>query len=116
MSVKVTSDFKNIKKRIEAGSKELKIHVTEAVITYGNIYCPEDTGDLKASAYRDSKPEDGEAIWGKDYAAENYYGVDRNFSKDRNPLASAFWAEEGVKNGREEIDQTAQKAFERGMK
>ena len=114
MSVEV--DMARIKKRIEAGAQMLKEQVTEAVITYGNIYCPEDTGDLKASAYRDSKPKDGEAIWGKDYAAENYYGIDRNFSKDRNPLASAFWAEEGVKNNRDAIDMTAQKAFEKGMK
>lgn len=115
MSVEVTTDLSAILKRVKKGKQMLKEQVTEAVIVYGNVYCPEDTGDLQRSATSASRPKDGEAIWDKEYAAENYYGVNRNFSKDRNPNAQAMWAEVGVTNHKEDIDATAQKAFERGM-
>ncbi len=116
MSVKVNTDYSTILKRIKRGEQALKKQVTEAVIAYGNVYCPEDTGDLKRSAISASRPQEGKAIWDKEYAAKVYYGVGVHFSKDRNPNAQAEWAEVGVQTHRKEIDATAQKAFKGGMK
>ena len=116
MSVKITTNYSAITKRIKRGGQALKEQVTEAVIAYGNVYCPEDTGDLKRSAISASKPQEGKAIWDKEYAAKAYYGIDLHFSKDRNTNAQAGWAEVGVQNHKKEIDATAQKAFKEGMK
>lgn len=115
MSIKVTLDMKKVKGRIEKGKTRCKEKVTEAVVQFGNEYCPEDQGDLKDSALYSSKPHEGLAIWDREYAERLYKGNGLNFSKDKNPNATYEWADKGVNNNRKEIDRIAQKSFMEGM-
>ena len=115
MSVKVILDMRKVKNRIENGKTRCKEKVTEAVIQFGNEYCPEDQGDLKDSALYASKPHEGEAVWDREYAKRLYYGVKFKFSKDKNRQATYEWANKGVHDNKKEIDQIAQKAFTEGM-
>lgn len=115
MGVKVTLDTRKVKNRIENGKTRCKEKVTEAVIQFGNEYCPEDQGDLKDSSLYASKPREGEAVWDREYAERLYKGSGLKFSKDKNSNASYEWADKGVNNNRKEIDRIAQKAFTEGM-
>ena len=115
MGVKVITNTADIVKRIKNASQFTKEAVTEAVVKYGNEYCPEDSGDLQRSALNHSDFKNGKAIWDTDYAKRNYYGIDYNFAHDKNPKASAMWAEKGVQNHKKEIDVIAQNAFAKEM-
>ena len=116
MSVKVTIDTAKIKRRVAKASQFTKEVVTEAVVKYGNEYCPQYSGDLKRSAINHSDFKNGKAIWHTDYARRLYYGIDYNFAKDQNENASAMWAERGVQTYKKEINQIAQNAFSAELK
>ena len=102
-----------IQMKIRAGTEAMTIAVTEAVVRYGNVYVREDQGVLKNSALIASRPKEGLAIWDTPYAKRVYYTGTP--SKDINPDASLMWAEKGVNENKEAIDQTAQNAFAKWM-
>lgn len=54
-------------------------------------YTPMDTGMLDQNVQISANEIDGEIIYLSPYAEVNYYGVDRNFSKEKHPLATSFW-------------------------
>ena len=56
-------------------------------------YVPMDSGELFKSAIKSTKLGSGEVVYSKPYAAINYYGKGRNFSRDKHPQAQAQWFE-----------------------
>lgn len=64
------------------------------VIKDSNVFCPEDVGTLRDSALLNSRIGTGEIRWATPYAKRLYYGVNFNFSRDKNPNARAKWFEE----------------------
>lgn len=64
------------------------------VIKDSNVYCPQDEGTLRDSAILNSRIGTGEIRWATPYARRLYYGVNFNFSHDKNPQARAKWFEE----------------------
>lgn len=115
MSVKITIDMNKVLKRIHEGKRQATVAVTEQVIQDGNIFCPEDQGDLKRSAESASIPEQGKAIWDKEYAKKLYDGG-MNISKDKNAQATHAWVEKAKEVYGKQWKKVAQKAFEKGMK
>ena len=112
-NVKIKRNLGAITAKINAGTKAMKIAVTESVIEYGNIFVMEDQGTLKDSALISSQPQKGLAVWDTSYAKKVYYTG--NPSKDVNPDASLMWAEKGVNTYKKELDKVAQNAFEKGF-
>lgn len=64
------------------------------VIKDSNVFCPQDEGTLRDSALLNSRIGSGEIRWATPYARRLYYGVNFNFSHDKNPQARAKWFEE----------------------
>lgn len=64
------------------------------VIKDSNVFCPQDEGTLRDSALLNSRIGSGEIRWATPYAKRLYYGVNFNFSRDKNPNARAKWFEE----------------------
>ena len=98
MAVKIIRNMGGVRAKVEKGKQSMVEAVTEAVISYGNVFVREDQGTLMESALIASRPKDGLAIW------------------DKNPQASLRWVEKGVNTYKRELDTVAQKAFEKGMK
>lgn len=86
--IKVTVDIKKpkeITRRIITPTKSLEIvKLMERMFA---PYVPRDTGNLM-----DNTDVDKDGItYNAPYAEVNYKGTDRNFSKEKNPLATAYW-------------------------
>lgn len=114
MAVKIIRNMGGVRAKVEKGKQSMVEAVTEAVISYGNVFVREDQGTLMESALIASRPKDGLAIWDTVYAKRVY--EEGTPSKDKNPQASLRWVEKGVNTYKRKLDTVAQKAFEKGMK
>ena len=114
MAVKIIRNMGGVRAKVEKGKQSMVEAVTEAVISYGNVFVREDQGTLMESALIASRPKDGLAIWDTVYAKRVY--EEGTPSKDKNPQASLRWVEKGVNTYKRELDTVAQKACEKGMK
>lgn len=86
MSVKIEVDNPNkIFNRIIPKAK--RIEINKMVERYMAPYVPRDTSALMINTTVD---ESG-ITYKENYALVNYKGTDRNFSKEKNPLATAYW-------------------------
>lgn len=86
MGVKIEMNNPNrIFNRIVTNPK--RIEINKMVERYMAPYVPRDTGTLMNSTTVD---ESG-VTYNANYAMVNYKGTDRNFSKEKNPLATAYW-------------------------
>jgi hypothetical protein len=108
MGVRVTLDKAAVKARVEAASRKATIIVANELLKDSNYYCREDSGELKRSAIRASKLEEGKLIWNTPYAKRMYYIG--NPVKDKNRNASLMWAQKAADNHREKYIKMAQKA------
>lgn len=113
MAVKIIRNMGGVRAKVEKGKQSMVEAVTEAVISYGNVFVREDQGTLMESALIASRPKEGLAIWDTVYARKVY--EEGTPSKDKNPQASLHWVEKGVSTYKKELDIVAQKSFERGM-
>ena len=94
MAVKIIRNMGGVRAKVEKGKQSMVEAVTEAVISYGNVFVREDQGTLMESALIASRPKDGLAIWDTVYAKRVY--EEGTPSKDKNPQASLRWVEKGV--------------------
>ena len=83
-----------IDKRKERGQAVLD----EQVLKDSNNYAPQDTSELIRSSLRSSQVGQGQIIYDTKYARINYYGVNRNFSTDKNVNAGPLWFERAKAN------------------
>lgn len=85
---KITIDINNptqIFNRIVTPAKKLEINkMVELQIA---PYVPRDTGALMSNTTVDQSG----ITYNENYAAVNYNGTGRNFSREKNPLATAHW-------------------------
>lgn len=114
MSVKVTLNRANVLRRIKNGTDLSRAVTTESLKKYSDPFTPHDKGPLIETAQVDTK--EGEITYIQPYAKRLWNGVDFNFSKDKNPLATFKWCEKAVQDNKKALDDTAQKAFTKGMK
>lgn len=114
MSVKVTIDKSAVKKRIKNGTDLSKAVTTESLKKYSDPYTPRDKDTLMNTAQVDTK--EGTITYIQPYAKRLWLGVDYNFSKDKNPLATFKWVEKAEQDHAKELQQIAQANFTKGMK
>jgi hypothetical protein len=79
----------HINKRIDI----LQVALDAQIAADCNLFCPQDQGDLQASALMWAKHEHGMLVWERVYASRLYYNPQFNFSKDMNPRACGKWCE-----------------------
>lgn len=65
----------------------------EQILKDCNYFIPKDTGQLEMSSIINSRIGEGLLVWNTPYARRQYYGVNYNFSTDRNPNAGPLWFE-----------------------
>lgn len=111
--IRVKVDTKRIRPKISKASDAAVGIVTQQVVKDGNLYAPQDTGELHRSGIRHSDFKNGKAIWSTPYAKRLYYGTHFKFSKDKNPRAQALWVEKAKSVHRGKWAQVAQKAVKR---
>jgi len=63
------------------------------IVNDSNYYCPQLDMGLRNSAISQTVAGSGQVRWVTDYARRQYYGVDFDHSKSRNPNATAKWFE-----------------------
>ena len=83
MAVKIIRNMGGVRAKGGKGKQSMVEAVTEAVISYGNVFVREDQGTLMESALIASRPKDGLAIWDTVYAKRVY--EEGTPSKDKNP-------------------------------
>jgi len=113
MSVEVSLDFSKVIGRIDKGTDFAKAITTESLKKYSDPFTPRDKGNLINDAKID--PKEGTITYDKPYAKRLWYGVDFNFSKDKNPQATFQWCDKAVSNDKKALDTVAQNAFSKGM-
>ena len=62
MAVKIIRNMGGVRAKVEKGKQSMVEAVTEAVISYGNVFVREDQGTLMESALIASRPKDGLAM------------------------------------------------------
>ena len=62
MAVKIIRNMGGVRAKVEKGKQSMVEAVTEAVISYGNVFVREDQGTLMESALIASRPKVGLAI------------------------------------------------------
>lgn len=113
--IRVKVDTKRIRPKIGKAAHSAVGIVTQQVVKDGNLYAPQDTGELHRSGIRHSDFKKGKAIWSTPYARRLYYGTRFKFSKDKNPRAQALWAKKAKAVHSREWTKVAQKAVEKGL-
>ena len=89
----VKVDLSGVSRKIKSNAERAQFILDEQVLKDSNFYAPLDTGELIRSSLRMSLIGQGRLIWDTPYARINYYGVNRNFSKDKNSMAGPLWFE-----------------------
>lgn len=84
------------------------------VIKDSNFYIPMDTGMSEGSGISSSDVGKGRIIWNTPYIRKIYYGVNFNFSTDKNPNAQALWFEAAKAAKKSEWLRLAQLAANNG--
>lgn len=113
MSVRVTLNKSKVLKKIKKGTDLSRAATTEALKKYSDPFTPRDKGPLIETAQVDTK--EGTITYVQPYAKRLWYGVDFNFSKDKNPQATFQWCDKAVSNDKKALDTVAQNAFSKGM-
>ena len=90
MAVKIIRNLGGVRAKVEKGKQSMVEAVTEAVISYGNVFVREDQGTLMESALIASRPKDGLAIWDTVYPRGYMKRARPLRIKTRKPL-SAGW-------------------------
>lgn len=96
--VKTKIQLSDLQGTIDKRTQKGQVILDEQVLKDSNNYAPLDTSELINSAIRMSRIGEGQIIYGTKYARRLYYGVDFNFSKDKNPRAQASWFEAAKAN------------------
>lgn len=91
--ISVNTDLRELESRVVTATERAQYLFDEQVLKDSNYYIPMDTQALERSGITNSKLGDGLLIWNTPYARKQYYGIDHNFSKDKNPNARALWFE-----------------------
>lgn len=82
-----------IEQQVQRAATRAQAILDEQILKDSNYYVPMDTNTLERSGITNSKIGEGVLIWNTPYARRIYYGVEFNFSKDKNPHARALWFE-----------------------
>jgi len=85
--------FDLIEKKITKATEYAIAMLTSDIMKDSNVFIPLIQGHLRDSAITHTAGVSGLIIWGAEYAARLYYGVDFNFTLTENPLASPLWFE-----------------------
>lgn len=81
------------KARISSAIHKAQMKLDQQVITDSNYYVPLKTSTLQKSAIINTVLGSGLVKWRTPYARAQYYGVNFDHSKQRNPNACAKWFE-----------------------
>ncbi len=81
------------KARISAAIHKAQMKLDQQVINDSNYYVPLKTSTLQKSAIINTVLGSGLVKWRTPYARRQYYGVNFDHSKQRNPNACAKWFE-----------------------
>lgn len=118
--VKITRNMPKIKNKIAAGMQAAIEAVTESIVEYSDDFIPKAEGTLRDSGRIHSRPEDGLCVWNTPYAAYQWYGIRADGTHEvkeyTTPGTGTMWAQKAVDTHKKEIEQIAQKAFDKGMK
>lgn len=103
---KLEMNNKQIKDKIEKRIKKAQFMFDQQVAKDSNFFAPERDGYLQRSVLN-SDFGSGVLIWDTEYAKRLYYGIDFNFSTDRNPNAGPQWFEQAKKTKKKEWEKLA---------
>lgn len=84
--------------KLEAGTKRAQQALDASIVKYGNLYCPQDTGNLQKSAINNTKIGSGKVVWNTPYAKFQYYNWRGIRGHNRNPKATSKWVETALVN------------------
>jgi len=96
--VRTKIQLSDLQGTIDKRTQKGQVILDEQVLKDSNNYAPLDTSELINSAIRMSRIGEGQIIYDTKYARINYYGVDRNFSTDKNVNAGPLWFERAKAN------------------
>lgn len=91
MEIRIDFDTRKVEQKILSRLVKTQMVLDQEVAKDSNYFAPEDQGYLKDSVYLRLTP--GTLVWDIMYARVLYYGLEYNFSKDKNPNARAKWFE-----------------------
>lgn len=91
----VKGNFKEAeaKARLNKAIKRAQMKLDTQVITDSNYFVPKNTTTLEKSAVINTVIGSGIIKWRTPYARRQYYGIDFDHSKQKNPNACAKWFE-----------------------
>ncbi|UTC66003.1 MULTISPECIES: minor capsid protein [unclassified Treponema] len=81
------------KARLNKAIKRVQMKLDTQVITDSNYFVPKNTTTLEKSAVINTVIGSGIIKWRTPYARRQYYGIDFDHSKQKNPNACAKWFE-----------------------
>jgi hypothetical protein len=81
-----------VETRIRMKWMEVMPQISKEILNDCNEFCKMDTGQLIASSYIHSRPENGILVWRTPYARRQYWEI-RTAYKDENPKATWKWCE-----------------------
>lgn len=87
----IRSDLAGIRRAIDRNLPLATVMLTQQVLKDANNYIPADTWALRNSSLTASNFEEGKVVWNTPYARKVFYGVNMNFSADKNVNAQAHW-------------------------
>lgn len=114
MSTSIRVNIRNVDRQLRQHMETAKFALSQQVLKDSNEYIPADTWELRNSSLTASKPNEGKLIWNTPYARRMYYGMNYNFSKDKNINASAEWFEKAKSVHKKDWLKIAKAKIERG--
>ena len=95
ITFKATANFDSAaaKRKFSGAIHKAQMKLDAQVLTDSNYYCPLKEGALQKSGIINTVLGSGLVVWKTPYARAQYYGVNFDRSKDKNPNACAKWFE-----------------------
>lgn len=110
--MRVKMDLSGVAPKIKriAANRKVGLFLATTCERYMNPYVPMDTGMLA----QNTVVEPFRVYYNQDYAKKVYNGTNRNFSKEKHPLATAKWDEAMISAKRNQIAKEVTEYINRG--
>ena len=87
--VKIEFDKNKLTSKISTNSERATLVLANEVLKDSNFYIKQESGELKRSGLKFSRPTEGKIIWSTPYARRQYWTG--RAKKVKNPNASKMW-------------------------
>ena len=93
MDAQISFNKSKVKNRIQADIDQAQKKLDAAVLADSNYFIPKQTSTMEKSGVNNTKIGSGEVIWRTPYVRRQYYGINFDHSRQKNPNACAKWFE-----------------------